>query len=171
MQRVVSTELTTIEYQITEAAEHLSAIRTAMSRYREVESRSAFREIVRGTASNGKAPMLPAVPSRVRLEARNGKGRYMYLYFGVSIEDGAYTGPEGATKLYVGCDPAAQARALTIVENRRRFDELKLYETLLARWIDARTASVSHVAHSADGWPRADLAALRPMIWQRLERR
>jgi len=80
--------------------------------------------------------MYPAIPAE-SWQDRNGKGRYLYMLF-PSNGNGAYTGPDGKRKLYVGNKPERIEAARRLAANRRRYEELQRARRNLRYWIDAR---------------------------------
>jgi len=87
--------------------------------------------------------MFAAVP-HFQWQARNGSDEKKYLYL-VFRQDstGAYEGPDGKRKVYVGTDTDKIAEAQTMSTNRMVFEKLVFQIKHLQRWLEFKRSEIS----------------------------
>lgn len=137
-----------IEAHIAAAQEHLGEIEAAMSLLET-------------------AGMYPAVP-HFQWQRRDemGEARYLYLVFRQN-GNGAYMGPDGKKKVYIGASEGAINEAKRLTRNRERYDRLFIQKNGLRGWILATQNQVgqletraTHLLQDSQKWPKTELSSI-----------
>lgn len=120
-----------IEAELALASEHWSEIKTAC-------------ELIM------QAGMFDSLP-HFQYQARDGseEKKYLYLIFRQG-NGGAYHGPDGKRKVYIGADPLKIAEARRMAKNYELYQSLKAKEIELRRWIDYRRLDIERLNQSAE---------------------
>lgn len=99
------------------------------------------------------AGMYPSIPT-VSMEARNGSDNiYMRLRWKQDTR-GTYLSPNGSASTYIGNDPAKQAEARRLIENRRRWEYLDDVRQKLRRWLQLQATDLRRIASFGEHHPR-----------------
>lgn len=130
---------------LTSALDNLRAEYTAAVAY--------YYQLEQHLAGLESLAMYPAVPSE-QWQHRNGSGQYLYMIFRRG-DNGAYQGPDGRRKVYVGNKPARIAEARDMARRRAEYeDTLRRYDKL-RNWIYLALVSVRMNNSTATTWRRS----------------
>jgi hypothetical protein len=127
-----------IQREMRAAARHLAAIRAEMA---NIEA----------------AGMYDGIPTESWQSRNDSEPRYLYMYFRACRDGRGYEGPDGKRKKYVGVDPARQAEARRLADNRRRWEHLDDVANRLEKWLNKRRWDLDRIAMFIDDWPRVEL--------------
>lgn len=113
---------------------------------------------------SGMYPAIPHFQWQRREEA--GEARYLYLVFRQN-GDGAYQGPDGKKKIYIGADPTKIEEAKRLTRNRQTWEKLKEHHNRLSSYITLCEGKLLQLESQADTtlhysqqWPRSELSQI-----------